>query len=99
MKFTIFSTLCLGFSSAALAAPQSIEDTHQLVERVPEPKARLEARLSYPGTCNRDDHTCYFKWTEGALTGKGKCNCTWTTCKTNSGYCSYNYNTAACICT
>ncbi|KAF1738300.1 hypothetical protein CRV24_000224 [Beauveria bassiana] len=69
MKFTIFSTLFLGFSSAALAAPQSIEDTHQLVEREPEPKARLEARLSYPG------------------------------CKTNSGYCSYNYNTAACICT
>ncbi|KAM3506827.1 hypothetical protein MY10362_002155 [Beauveria mimosiformis] len=96
MKFTIFSTLCLGFSSAALAATISEEATHQLAER--QMRDRLRGRSMFnKGLFNVESF-------EGSEVAEPQVNLearrdNFSGCSTNNGYCTYNDTTKACVCT
>ncbi|OAA44020.1 hypothetical protein BBO_04376 [Beauveria brongniartii RCEF 3172] len=96
MKFTIFSTLCLGFSSAALAATVSEEATHQLAER------QMFDRLCGRSMFNEDlvDVESF----EGSEVAEPEVNLeargnNFSGCNTNNGYCTYNDLSKDCECT
>ncbi|KAM3450742.1 hypothetical protein MY3296_005896 [Beauveria thailandica] len=96
MKFTIFSTLCLGFSSAALAATVSEEATHQLAER------QMRDRLCGRSMFNED--LVDVESLEGSDVAEPQVNLeargrNYPGCSTNNGYCTYNDDDKDCVCT
>ncbi|KAM3425936.1 hypothetical protein NHJ13734_009790 [Beauveria thailandica] len=110
MKFTIFSTLCLGFSSAALAATVSEEATHQLAER--EMRDRLCGRSMF------NEDLVDVESLEGSDVAEPQVNleargrnypgrarahaeesAIAVALLTNGGYCTYNDDDKDCVCT